>query len=216
LPVDPTYDAQIGAYTRTRDDTVAGLQGQRTSGLLSAGYNATYDANGNVASLAYDPNNPYSQAALARTVYQQSKTGTNNSMAARGQLYSGALTNAQNQNDTNFNVGENSRQTALTNFLNGITTGQTAAKNDYTTNFANAGADRLGRAPTNPNYTPTDANAGATPAPAAGPSGPSVNGKPLDLSKWITTESKNSKGHPVRAFGDGHREVFTNGAWKRV
>lgn len=212
LPVDPTYDAQIGAYGKTRDDTIAGLEGQRTSGLLGYGYSASYDDKGNVSALAYDPNNPYSQAALARTVYQQSKTGTNNSMAAGGQLYSGALTNAQNQNDTNFNVGENGRQTSLINFLNNINAGEIGARNDYATNFANAGADRLGRAPSNPNYTPTD---GGAASPAAG-AGPSVNGKPIDLSKWVTTDYKSPTGKPARLYADGHREVFTDGKWKRV
>lgn len=209
LPVDPTYDAQIGAYGRTRDDSIAGLEGQRTAGLLGYGYTATYDANGNVSGLAYDPNNPYSQAALARVAYQQSKEGSSNSLAARGQ-FGGALTNAQNANDTNFNVGENSRQTLLTNFLNGINTGEIAARNDYNTNFANAGADRLGRAPTNPNYTSTDA--GAKPAVS-----------PLDQWKAaaaggtsVKTTYKNAQGHDVRVLANGSKEVLVNGVWKKV
>lgn len=160
LPVDPIYDNQLGQYGKNRDDTLAGLEGQKSSALLGYGY--TQGADG---ALAFDPNNPYSQAALARTVYKQSKAGTTNSLAAQGQLYSGAMVNAQNQNDTNFNVGENSRQNALTNFLNRVTQGETSARNDYSTNVIGAGGDRVARAATNPNYT----NTGGAPAPAASP-----------------------------------------------
>src|SRR5206468_1113647 len=103
-PVDPLYDQQIAGLGRTKGDTLADLTRQRTAGLLGYGYNATYGADGLVQSLTYDPNNPYSQAALARKVYQQSKTGTTNSLAARGLLYSSAMNNAQDANDTNYNV----------------------------------------------------------------------------------------------------------------
>jgi hypothetical protein len=106
--------------------------GDVPQGLSTSGYTATYGADGLVQSLAYDPNNPYSQAALARTIYQQSKSGTTNSMAGRGLLYSSAINNAQNQNDTNFNVGEDSRQKGLIGFLNGLT-GQEKGAKDATT-----------------------------------------------------------------------------------
>lgn len=212
LPVDPAYDAQVGAYGKSRDDTIAGLEGQRKSGLLGYGYNAEYNADGTVKALAYDPNNPYSQAALARTVYQQSKAGTTNSMAERGLLYGTALTNAQNQNDTSFNVGEDSRQKALTNFLNQVQAGETSAKNDYATNFANAGADRISRAPSNPNYSPAAPT--AAPAAAAGPSTADL------IAQWkadpITTTYKNAQGHPVRVHANGIKEVQINGVWKKV
>jgi hypothetical protein len=44
-----------------------------------------------------DVTNPFSRAALLKKSYQQATAGNTNSMAARGQLYSGALQNAQNE-----------------------------------------------------------------------------------------------------------------------
>lgn len=205
-PVDPIYDQTIAGLGRSRTDALAELTRQRGAGLLGYGYNATYDANGLVSGLTYDPNNPYSQAALARTVYQQNKNGTTNSLAARGQLYSGALTNAQNTNDTNFNVGENSRQQALINFLNGLTGQEKGVNDSFDTGSLQAEGDRLGRAPSNPNYNP------ATPAGGS----PAAASSKVDLSKWVKTAYKNPQGHDVRVFGDGHKEVFINGQWKRV
>jgi hypothetical protein len=86
---------------------------------------------GNATGLTYDPNNVYSQASLARKTYQQSKAGTSVNMAARGKLYSGALVNAQNANDSNFSVGEDARQKSLLRFLAGIKTRETNAGTDY-------------------------------------------------------------------------------------
>lgn len=44
-----------------------------------------------------DVTNPFSRAALLKRSYQQATAGNTNSMAARGQLYSGALQRAQNE-----------------------------------------------------------------------------------------------------------------------
>jgi hypothetical protein len=133
LPVDPLYDKTIAGLGKTRTDTLADITRRRTAGLSTSGYTATYGPDGLVQSLAYDPNNPYSQAALARTIYQQSKSGTTNRMAGRGLLYSSAVNNAQNQNDTNFNVGEDSRQKGLIGFLNGLTGQEKGANDAYDT-----------------------------------------------------------------------------------
>jgi hypothetical protein len=52
----------------------------------------------------FDTSNPYSRAALLQRSYDQTKQGNTTSYAARGQLYSGALGNAQNAAQTNFNT----------------------------------------------------------------------------------------------------------------
>lgn len=49
-----------------------------------------------------DPTNPFSQAALLQRSYQQQQTGTLNSMARQGQLYSGAMSNARYNDSFNF------------------------------------------------------------------------------------------------------------------
>jgi hypothetical protein len=207
LPVDPVYDKQIAGYGQTRDNTISGLEGQKTSTLADYGYGATYDANGNVASLTVDPNNPYSRAAQLKKSYDQAKTGTTNGLAARGQLYSGAMTNAQNANDTGYSQGVNTLEKNLGQILASIIGGERTARTDYTTNEGTAYGDRVGRAGQSPLYSPTAADA----APAAAPATSNI-----DLSKWIQSEYKSPSGLPARRFGDGHREVFQNGQWKRV
>lgn len=146
LPVDPVYDAQVGAYGHQRDDTLAGLTQAQTGTLADYGYGATFDANGNVTGLTFDPNNPYSRAALLRKNYQQSKTGTANTMASRGQLYGGAFGQAQNIEDNRYQQNENDLQKALTGSLSSIAQKRRQAGTDYETNVANAFGERTARA----------------------------------------------------------------------
>lgn len=77
-----------------------------------------YDASGNV-----DPSNPYSQAALLQKHYQQSQRGNLNSYADRGQLYSGALQNAQDAAYGSFKQGEYGLKRDLNNQLGQIAIG---------------------------------------------------------------------------------------------
>jgi hypothetical protein len=208
LPVDPVFDQSVGALGRTRDDTIAGLEGQKTSTLADYGYSATYNPDGSVASLTVDPNNPFSRAAQLKKSYDQAKTGTGNSLAAQGQLYSGALANAQNANDTGYSQGQNTLEKSLGSILAGIIGGERTARSDFETGKGTAFGDRVTRAGSNPLYSPTAADAPAAPAAPATSN--------IDLSKWIQSEYKSPSGLPARRFGDGHREVFQNGQWKRV
>lgn len=67
------------------------------------GVTVTGDPLGDPSQVSYsiddnvDVTNPFSRAALLKRSYQQHQAGNTNSMAARGQLYSGALQNAQNE-----------------------------------------------------------------------------------------------------------------------
>jgi hypothetical protein len=70
----------MGGITQTRDDTLSGLTSQRAQGLAAYGY--TEDPT--TGALAFDPNDPYSQASLALKSYNQAKTGNTNSYAANG------------------------------------------------------------------------------------------------------------------------------------
>lgn len=60
-----------------------------------------------------DASNPYSRAALLQKSYDQTKQGNTTSYAARGQLYSGALGNAQNAAQTNFNTSSEGLRSAF-------------------------------------------------------------------------------------------------------
>jgi hypothetical protein len=65
-----------------------------------------------------------------------------------------------------------------------------------------------------PTPSPTPAPAPA-PVPAPAP-GPPLTPTQANPGNWITTVYTNSNGHKVRVYGDGHKEVYINGVWKRV
>jgi hypothetical protein len=177
LPPDATYEQQIAAAVRNRDATLAGLGQQRTQGLQEYGY--TENQQGGVA---FDPTNPFSRASLLRKSYQESQAGNQTSMAARGQLYSGALQNQQDFTQAGFNQSDNALQRGLLAFLASNTGAKTRAGVDYETAAGAAEADRVGRAAQSPLY---DALAlSQTPAPAAAaPGGPApYNAKTNPLS----------------------------------
>jgi hypothetical protein len=210
LPVDPAFDDQIGGLTKTRDDTIAGLVAQRTGTKLDFGYDETLNPDGTVAALTFDPLNVNSRAAQMKKRYDQSKAGTTNSLAARGQLYSGAMANAQGANDSNYSTSSDSLQKSLLKYLAGNRIDQGAARSNFETNAGIAGGDRITRA-INASAANTSAPTSAADAPAAASSAAKV-----DLSKWVSTAYKNANGSQVRVFGDGHKEVLVNGVWKRV
>jgi hypothetical protein len=69
-------------------DAEAGYQSDQ------AGYRLGFNADGSA-----NTSNPWSQAMQLEQNYKRSQTGTTNSLAAQGQLYSGAMMNAQARND---------------------------------------------------------------------------------------------------------------------
>jgi hypothetical protein len=180
LPPDAGYEQQIGALGRTRDDTLAGLSAQRSQGLLDYGYN---EATG--GALSFDPNNPFSRAALMKQSYDRSRASSGISMANAGQLYAGSYQNAQDFLNGNQLQGEDSLQKSLIRFLAGNTQAQGRAGTNYELGAGQAYGDRVGRASSNPLYTPTaDAPAPmAAPAPAPAPSSGAYRG-PMVVSMF--------------------------------
>jgi hypothetical protein len=157
LPPDPVYQAAIGALLGTEGNTLAGLTQQRGAYLSGAGY--TEDPT--THAIAYDPNNPYSQAALLRKSYQQAKAGNTNSYADAGQGYAGSLQNAQNASTDKFNTSDNALTNAVINFLANNTIQQNAAVTDYNTGAAGALGTSVQAAPNNPLYSPASAGSAA-------------------------------------------------------
>lgn len=143
-PVDPVYDNTIGTLQRTRDTTLAGLTGQRTRTLADYGYNE-----GVGGSLTVNPNDPFSKAALLQRTYDQRRTGNTNSYAARGQLYSGALQNAQDAANFGQLRDSDQLQKALINFLAGNTGARNTAQTNYELGAGQALGDRIVRAANN-------------------------------------------------------------------
>lgn len=141
LPVDPFYDAAAGNANRNLSTTLAGLQYQR--GQLGSTYGFGTDASGNVFD---DPSNPYSRAAVMKKSYDDRKLGTTTSMAAQGQLYSGALQNAQNENARQNDMGRDSLIRQFMAAQQQIRQGELQAQGTYQDQLGQAGSDRLLRA----------------------------------------------------------------------
>lgn len=141
LPPDASYDQSIAALTRQRDTSLAGLATQRQQGFLNYGY--TQDAGGN---LAFDPTNPYSQAAILKRNYEQSRAGTGINLAAQGQLYSGAYQNAQDYSNQQELQGSDALQKQMLAFLSKNTADASATGSQFEVGVGQAGSDRLARA----------------------------------------------------------------------
>ncbi len=114
-PFDPSLEAQkqSAGWNIQLADADAGYQRGQTA--YGTGYNA--DGSRNAA-------NPYSQAQLLQDNWQRSKTGTDNSLAAAGQFYSGARANAQGRNDRLYSVDSDSLRRSAQDTYYGIGKGQ--------------------------------------------------------------------------------------------
>lgn len=89
-----------------------------------------------------DVTNPFSRAALLKRAHNQNQAGNTNSMAAAGQLYSGALQNAQNNEGFQYQGGKDSLLKDFASKYGDLygqwSAGQTTATNQGLTNQSNA------------------------------------------------------------------------------
>lgn len=151
-PPDAAYEAIMGTLDQRRKSIVSGLKDEQTSTLLDYGYNAQYDPSDpfKVTGLSFDPNNPYSRAALAQRAYNNNQRGATNSYAAQGQLYSGALQNVidpkEGSNAFNYGQQTDALQKALTALLTGIRGRRDRAEEDFSLGAGQALSDKLTRA----------------------------------------------------------------------
>lgn len=112
------------AANATYGNTLAGIISNENLLANQYGLSATgHDANGLISGFAIDPNvdvnNPFSRAALLNRSFRQEKNRTLNGYAAAGQLYSGALKNAQTTNQFNFDQAQNDLINAALGALGG-------------------------------------------------------------------------------------------------
>jgi len=153
LPPDPVYDADEAAARRTRDTTITDLGAERSRTNLDYGF-----TEGVGGTLAYDPTNPFSKASVLKKNYDIDRRSKAQSMAAGGNLYSGAFQNAQDA----VNRGELQGSTALTSSLGRWLAGNTVdvanARTAYDTSVATAAGNRVARFDTNPLYNPPGAS----------------------------------------------------------
>jgi hypothetical protein len=97
---DSVYTAQMGGSKAMHDVEMAGIG----LGRNRLGYDTGYNYNSATGKVEVDLRNSYSQAMLLQRHYDQSLRGTSASMAARGQLYSGARQSALSEVTHGFNV----------------------------------------------------------------------------------------------------------------
>ena len=202
LPVDPAYDAQVAGINKGTQNTVSGLEGDRDRTLLDYGYNVQYDADGNplTNTLTFDPTNVFSRAAQLRKRWMEARSGTSNGMAAQGQLNSGAYGRAQRQNNYGESQQTDAEMKGLLAFLARNGSQIAGAKIAGETALGEAEGDRITRAPSLPNYTPS--------GPPMAPGGAGIaNYNARDYTTKVGTDSKGNRGE-WHYFKDGRKPVF--------
>lgn len=131
-PVDPVYDAQVANIGRRRDDTLAYLGTQERDVRREFGFDDTSD--------------PFSRARLLQRSFEQNQRGATNSYASRGQLYSGALQNAQNEVRFGFERGLNAERREYDRVLADIGNRRRGAQTASTDEELDAAGGRVDRA----------------------------------------------------------------------
>lgn len=123
-------------YTGTPWDSaeqlsVAGANAKYNNALLNSGYKKTaYEQE-----YGLDPGfndykaNPYSRAALLEKTYQRSQRASGNSLAAGGQLYSGASQNAETYNREHNSQERNALESTYRKALQGVNEEEAGALN---------------------------------------------------------------------------------------
>lgn len=173
-PPDPVYEQRVQGLRQQRTNTMADLAAGRQQGLAGYGYNENADT----GALAFDPNNPFSKAALLKKTYDQSRRRTGNVMASGGSLYAGAYQSAQDVQNRGQLQDEDALQKSLADFLARNTQAEAGARTRYETNVEDEEAARIARVDTNPLYDPTNMRTTPKPPKPAKPPKPTTPKKP--------------------------------------
>lgn len=114
-PVDPNVlNAQL-----IGNRNVAIGKGEAAYDTGNLGFDYGYNPDGSINTA-----NPYSRAALYQLNYEHQQAGTTNSLAARGQLHSGAIQNQRNLDASNYGQATAANRLAYQRGLHSIQTGQ--------------------------------------------------------------------------------------------
>jgi hypothetical protein len=138
-PIDPIHTGQSALIEKQRQDLLTQLPYQQNQLASEYGFLP--------GSMTVDPNNPYSRASLLQRSYQQGQAGTTNSMAARGQLYSGATQRGLDEGTFNYSRNTDALQKAYQGSLNELEQKKSQGMFDLDQQQLDADTDRLGRAP---------------------------------------------------------------------
>jgi hypothetical protein len=135
---DSAYDASFALAGKSRDDVLAYLAGQAQQLRTNYGY-----ADDN---FTLDLTNPFGQAQLLKKSYDQSKTGTENSYASRGQQTTGAYNRMQGENLSQYQQGEDRLQKSYIADRANLAYQAQQALNQYGIDTTNAEGSALDRA----------------------------------------------------------------------
>lgn len=143
---DEQYNLEVGNYEKGRSTALGGLTRERNDALATYGYTGTFDAAGNLVDRQFDPNNPFSRAALLKRTYDQSSRGNVNRMAARGQLNAGSFQNLKNNTDFGYMQGEDANQKSLNALIGSLIGRQQTVNTEFDSKIIGARGSLLSRA----------------------------------------------------------------------
>lgn len=133
---DSIYNNDLASAQAGYDTSLAGINLQRGRVAFDTGFGA----NGQV-----DLSNPYNQALMLQRSYEQGQRGTTNSMAAAGQLYSGANQRAHDEGTFQYERSRNTLQTGAQRAYEDMTLAERQAANDLNAGKYNAEAGQADR-----------------------------------------------------------------------
>lgn len=137
VPFDPAAQAQIAAANNNFSVADLGPGGyQARLQQLDFNYNS--------------PLNPFNRAKMLARAYHQAQSRNTNGYAARGLLYSGALQNAQNAANFNYQQASAAAQQAHQNAKNAILQARAQGGANVTNTTAIANANSVSNAVANP------------------------------------------------------------------
>jgi hypothetical protein len=168
---DPIYVQGVGAIDQQRNDAIAGLlqqlqtYGKNTGFGINTGVLDDADPNNDASALSVDTSNPFSRLNLLKDQYSQAQRGSRTSMAARGQLYSGALGRQQEHNLKQFQQQEHFTHTDMQEALQGFIRERQNLRNQHRTAHLALGSQATERAKGQLPPDPGDPNAAVKIAP---------------------------------------------------
>lgn len=138
----PSY---MTPYSAQADTSIAGLQQNYGDSMANSAYQEQQAKQAYGLEPGYnDPlTNPYSKAALLEQSYNNAQRSNTNNYAARGQLYSGSLTNAQNTASGGYLQNRAGLQQQQQDTLYGINQQRLAAQRALEQGSAQASAGAL-------------------------------------------------------------------------
>lgn len=179
---DATYNDVINAAWRQLGNSTSAVAGQQAMLRGRYGY-----ADNN---FTLDPNTPFGQAQMLQRSYDQTKSGTSNSYAARGQHTSGAYGRQQNANLFDFQQRNDTLQRSFLQDNANLLGSLTDAQNAYGATAVGAAADARDRA--------INARAPYGSGAQALGSGEFVRTRESDGQQWVFKKRADGKDIPVR------------------